>query len=135
MQLEEIARAAVAEALYKTQMGKKLQEQHSLEGENLSLEVTSNDQRKHLNEKGSQTHEGDSEPNTAPNLNNGGDDPLRQGTAKVLGEGPMQTDSEAQGEILSTLEERQTRGDMPKKPQSKPKGNRLSRELKRISTK
>ena len=97
MQLEELTRAAVAKASYKFHMEQKLQENHSLEGENLSLEVTSNDQRKHLNEKGSQTHEGDSEPNTAPNVNNGGDDPLRQGTAKVLGEGPMQTDSEAQG--------------------------------------
>jgi len=112
-----------------------LQAQHKLEEENLSLEVISNDQRKNLNEKSFQTCGGDSEPNAAVNANNGGDDPLRQGTAKVLGEGPMQTDSEAQGESLSTLEVRQTRGDMPKKPQSKPKGNRLSRELKRISTK
>jgi len=87
-----------------------LQAQHKLEEENLSLEVISNDQRKNLNEKSFQTCGGDSEPNAAVNANNGGDDPLRQGTAKVLRGGPMQTGSEAQGETFPTLEEKQTGG-------------------------
>ena len=50
MKLEEVARAAVAEAAYNFHMEQKLKECHSLEGENLSLEVTSNEQRESVPE-------------------------------------------------------------------------------------
>ena len=45
MQLEEISRASLAEAAYNFNLAKRLKEDHSLEGENLSLEIVNNSQR------------------------------------------------------------------------------------------
>ncbi|CAN6292349.1 unnamed protein product [Urochloa humidicola] len=45
MKLEELARAAIAEAKYRQRMEQALAENHALEGENLELQVTNNDQR------------------------------------------------------------------------------------------
>ena len=45
MQLEEEARASLAEALYNSNVEKRLRTEHSLEGENLVLEPTDNLQR------------------------------------------------------------------------------------------
>jgi hypothetical protein len=45
MRAEEIARAAMAEAAYQKKMEEKLMKNHTMEGENLMLEVTANNER------------------------------------------------------------------------------------------
>jgi hypothetical protein len=47
MKLEELARAAMAKAIYKKRMGEKIANSHSLEDENLALDKLTNDDRGH----------------------------------------------------------------------------------------
>jgi len=146
MQLEEISRASLAEAAYNFNLTKRLKEDHSLEGENLSLEIVNNSQR--LKENGilygGDEFNGETQSSLkgpqAENLglNQLGGVLLKQQTDLEQSElDPGGEDMQKKiSDLTATntqLEAGQKRGAKSCRIGNKERGSKLSRELKRIS--
>ena len=147
MQLEELSRAALAEASYNFNLEKGVSTEHCLEGENLSLEVVDNSQRiiqirdkcetdklKCAVQTSLETKQGGKQTV----LPNGGN--LQEGRAcskegEQLDEGKELT-CQIISEVASTSSQQevgQKGGVKSNRTENKDRGTRLSRELKRIS--